>query len=265
MRKLINERDFSYNEERIQEYDSIQSILKETEEEIRSEQDAWLSGLDVLTEEMESNYNNTEQLNIEYTERLLMEEAIERIDQLTEKMFAEIVLEAVPFSKETKESKKDSIVIAATDIYNSLKEEGALSSYVKGGCWDKIVEDVELVVKDTSKTIQDCYVELVNEDAEILMALVECIRGKVEKAVKLEQTATVMKEEKQYIPETPSLFRCLVESAYKKLDSEVDNKGEAALIEAAIDYTILETMNTAKMVDVFDYDYVTENYRYLGR
>ena len=38
---------------------------------------------------------------------------------------------------------------------------------------------------------------IVNEDAEILMALVECIRGKVEKAVKLEQTATVMKEEKQ--------------------------------------------------------------------
>ena len=264
MRKLINERDFSYNEEKMKEYDDIQAILQEARDEVRAEEDAWIDGLGILTEEMASNYNNVEELNIEYTDRLLMEEMVDRINELTTKMFAEIVLEAVPFSKEVKESKKDEILMAATDVYEALKEEGGFTP-VEGGCWDKIVEGAELAVKDTSKTIQDCYVDLVNEDAEILLALVDTIRDKVERAVKLEQKVTVMKEEKDYIPEIPSLFRCLVESAYKELDDEVENKGESALMEAATTYTILETINTAKMTDVFDYDYVVENYRFLGR
>lgn len=254
-----SDRNMKYRQKEIQTREAINNILEEERLNAIQQSLNESSSIDVYNESLCSSFIDNTRRNERLDKELLEEEFDEKRFEVTRKIFVGAVLESLPITTSVRMENSDDMIMYLGECFDGLVENNLLRAD-KNGAWYKLIESVNLICKDSSKSMDVCYEEAVRENFNLLLGLTERVTNKIENAVKKESIYTTLKESNQYLGKKVSMMRCLTESAIK--DSKM---GDDAVLQAALDYAILETLNTAKMVKSMDIDYVNQNYKFLKR
>lgn len=258
---LQNDANLGYRERSIQQFDKMQEILKEEAEMLKSEDEIMLENLDLRLESSVGMFTKER----DDSKALLEQEYQDKKHQVTKRLFTEIVKSSLPLNESLVDARADYINEISEDVYNALNENAMLTNYNNKGAWAVIHESITKAASNSGNSVDDCLVQVISECKNVIDGLMTRVETKIEKAVKLENKAVAYKEGKEYLKEAKTLFRGLTEHNYKicaKSELPLDvSLSEEALIRATVDYAILETINTSRMIDGLNYDHVRENFR----
>lgn len=256
--------DMGYRKKALDQQDAILDILKEETDLAKSIEEEMENDLDIRLESTIALLSNELK---EDSRRVSISEAREKKDQTLRKIFVECIKSTLPIAENILDAREDYVNGFLEESYDKMYDQGLLNEYAKEGAWDKLVESATKHSWDSNKSVEDCFVEVVNECAIVIDGIITRVEDKIKNAVQLESITTIFKEDKDFMKNSKTLFRRLTEHNYKicaKEELPIDvSLSEEAVIRASVDYALLEMVNTARIMDTFNYDSVNESYGFL--
>lgn len=270
----MKERDMKYRERQFNMQNRMAEMFQESLDMAKENEFDPNANLNIYTESARQSFNWGDRDN---SKEILFEEYQEKLQEVTRDLFISAVVEACPIEREIIRLNEAEIEAQIGDKYDAMLEAGIIRNMPDGGAWDAITKVAAKYARVSANSCDKCYRETVDECKFIFNELTSMVNEKVIKAIKLENFNVTLKEDGSLRRhDKKSMFRMLIESNYKAnikgeeeqlsmLNEDVkENLTSTAMIQAAIDYAILETCNTARIVD-FDRDFVEKAYRYVGR
>lgn len=241
--------------------EGIESILSEKKErEVESKENLLLErdlslGVSMVSSRSREEANKTirESVNREHNEKL--------DNLLLGECFSSVVYNAIPLDESFKEKYKAKITEKASGVIIELKEQGVLTE--GNHIWKNYFGDV-MLSKDSLKesaddliTIEKIFTETEKMVEPILKGISTIVENKIMDTIAKEKTIAknkvqLMNENRRFDGNT--LFNTINVKNYKNasdtfVDADKSNVLELALAETIIDFTILESLNTLKLVD----------------
>jgi hypothetical protein len=241
--------------------EGIESILSEKKErEVESKENLLLErdlslGVSMVSSRSREEANKTirESVNREHNEKL--------DNLLLGECFSSVVYNAIPLDESFKEKYKAKITEKASGVIIELKEQGVLTE--GNHIWKNYFGDV-MLSKDSLKesaddliTIEKIFTETEKMVKPILKGISTIVENKIMDTIAKEKTIAknkvqLMNENRRFDGNT--LFNTINVKNYKNasdtfVDADKSNVLELALAETIIDFTILESLNTLKLVD----------------
>ena len=270
----MKERDMKYRERQFNMQNRMAEMFQESIDMARNNEFDPNENLNIYTENARQSFNWGDKDN---SKELLFEEYQEKLQEVTRDLFISAVVEACPIERSIIRLNESEIEAQIGDMYDAMLESGIIRNMPDGGAWDTITKIAAKHASVSANSCDKCFRETVDECKFILNELTSMVNEKVTKAIKLENFNVTLKEDGSLRKhDKKSMFRMLIETNYKSnisgeedqlamLNEDVkENLTMTSMIQATIDYAILETCNTARIVD-FDRDYVEKAYRYVGR
>lgn len=261
-----------HRERQIEQHDKISTILEEMSMESKLEKEQKLAEQDFLFESCLESAG----LTISKTNRELENERREREVGLkletARDLFTSIVYRSLPIEKETLNENKEYVINRTREFFNMLVENNLFRSVDEKGAWQQLVEMCSLTSKEIALNDlneSESINKLVNNSQIITNEAVSIINRKVEDAIKLEKDLSTFEESL----DKSSLFRSLCINNYKNVlveNNETENithsedRNRITLLESTLDYTLLETLNTLKIIE-FTESSLRSNFKYLNK
>lgn len=270
--ELINT---DYRRRAVSTQNKISDILKEGVEQHRNVNEKLIEDSEFKLENMSDMFNFNSNARTKMNRMSLQEEFTKKRCDLAQKIFVEAVIASLPVEEELIKGAKSELDEYISKAFEGLKEAGLFMESNDKGAWMNIIRVVDLQAKNESLTFEDSYFNVVNECKVELSGLIDRVSDKIERAIKSENAIVKVNEEMSLIEnhtfqrdkkQNLSLFRTLCESNYKNLLNESpDSSVKDSVFRAAIDYAILETINTARIVEGLNFEHVNKYYKVLGK
>jgi len=270
----MKERDMKYREKQFQMQNRMAEMFQESLDMQKDMEYDPNANLNIYTESARESLNWGDRDN---SKELLFEEYQEKLQDVTRDLFISCVVEGCNIDYNIIKLNESEIEAQIGDVFDALLENGIIKNMPDGGAWDVITKTAAKHARISANSKEVCFNETVNDCATIFRELTSLVRDKVNKAAKFENFNTVLKEDGSLRKhDKKTMFRTLLESNYKSniageedqiasLNESVQESLTAtSMIQTAIDYAILETCNTARIIDV-DREYFEKAYRVLGR
>jgi hypothetical protein len=186
----------------------------------------------------------------------------EQIDNLTRDLFFYTVYESLLVDDVIKNANYQYIREHTNEFYDLCNQNGMMSIKENSG-FDDIFQTGVYMLKEELVNHNSCDLgrvieNTVNSENMLTSYVIECIKLKTADSLKNEKKASIIKEslinEEKYVDPSKSLFRYLFENNIQEtIDNtdltDPDNLQDMAMLETILDYTIMETANTLKLVE----------------
>jgi len=227
----------------------VDGLLEETEKEKR------------LIEQSET-INNTFQRKNSNRKRAIENEIYRKKvkNEMIHEVFNIIVYKSIPLDEDYKFSIKDKIFELTNECFDNIFAKG-LIGLKEDSVFYPIVESIEFNLKNVETTSTEEELNEINEsinDAifDYVFFSSHDIKNKITEAVKVEKELTKYKTEcinegKYFNEKAKSIFRKMLEknSLLDEDTQEIKGITDEIFSDTIIDYTILETFNSLKLVD----------------
>jgi hypothetical protein len=212
--------------------------------------------------EITVNFRNNESKREAIKEEVAITETYNSVLPL---VFSSLVYRSLPLDEDFKKHNIKYIYENSSSVFKTLFESHVLN-LDNGTPFQKLCDDIAVAFNDVQSEEESDDIttpELINNtfnnnDFEV-NATTNAISDKVVKAISDEKASALLKEkylkEEKYYDETKSLFRYIHESNVRNVidqsDEEMksDDVNEISMAESILDYTILETLNTCRLVN----------------
>lgn len=186
----------------------------------------------------------------------------EQIDNLCRDLFFFTVYESLLVDDVIKNANYRYIREHCNEFYDLCKENDMISIKENSG-FDDIFQTGIAMLKEELIDNNSCDLgrvieNTINEESFLTQFMIESIKAKTANSVRNEKQASIIKEElineEKYVDPTKSLFRYLFENNIQETIEQTEitdpeNLQDFAMLETILDYTILETANTAQLVE----------------
>lgn len=263
MKDLISNRNTKYGQKRLNESLKIADILnnKQTEQQVLKEENE--TRIEVTNNDFATLAHNrkSRQKRVQLMEKTNFYN--ENSNELIEHFLFSVVNEALLVDKELKDLNKEYMTKQIAGITDYLVKAGEFVKFNESLTMENVLESIEYHIdlmfqnkdnEENVKAVREAYQEDMKSYVEYVA---ESVKDKVADVVRKEQNiASVITESTDEIKLKDTLFKTIqlenTKMALKEEEkSEVDETVmQRSFAESLFDYTLLETLNTLKIISI---------------
>jgi hypothetical protein len=272
--KTISTKDTHFSKRIAQEYQRSQEFLKNQENSLKALQEGQEINEEITKNTIISGLNNSpsRKKRLELAEKRKM--IAEGTKGLFEGFVSDVIKESLLIDEDLLELNEEYIDGQIKGIVTELVNEGLLENLPKSITMKNVLEDAEYYSEalynsrneeDKIQELQEAFNEKTNT---YKLYVSEVIKSKIASVVKNEQTSASLAESTELREQSDSLFKSLqVKNVKAILNLEGKEQIDEVVMESAfgetlVDYTILESLHTMKLVE-FDTQVLRKEYKHF--
>lgn len=257
---LFFDRNDVSSQKRRQLSDNIEKFLEESIEHEKTLNEIYANEDKIFMEEVNMNIMSKKEKEV----NVLLNEATNKynnsIDDLFKSFLSECTIDALNIESNLINENRTEIVEKISGVYDSLKEEfsynNLLIANVKDKCKQaikenlnafKILDLLEEDIKNISLIVKEKVAKVLDEESMISDIEIKNEEGNFNTT--LNTSSTLFKE--MYMTNVKSTVKEL-ETLQETVNYSKDDIIESSYLETVVDYTILEMLNTTKLIDFKD-------------